>query len=243
MSTWSCRKPASTARSFCKVRVNRPADESRRTRSATCAATSARAQVLRVAAPGEPSFNLPCRLVRLAPSAGSRPNSTAVTMVAAAANASVRAFSATSIAIGPRPRDINASSRSVSQWATATPAVPPAAARSALSVRNWRTIRPRAAPIESLIAISCCLALERTIIRPARLAHATSRTTPTAAIRMRSGSENCRRSSFNPCAPESSSSVTVRRAAGSAAVSRAHRNRSAACACSRDTPGASRPTR
>ena len=142
------------------------------------------------------SFSLVCRLVRLAARAGRRPNNSAVTAVAAAANASVRAFGATSIAIGPRPRDIRASSRLVSQWATATPAAPPAAARSALSVRNWRTIRPRAAPIDRRIAISCCLAPERTSIRPARLAHATSRTTPTAAIRIWSGRENCRRSSF-----------------------------------------------
>ena len=157
------------------------------------------------------SFSLACTSVRLAPSAGSSPNNTAVTIVTTAANTSVRAFGATSSTIGPRPRDIMARSRSVTQYASATPAVPPAAARSALSVRSWRTIRPRAAPSESRTAISCCLALERTINRPARLAQATSSTTATAAIRIRSGSENCRRSSFNPCAPESSSSVTAGR--------------------------------
>ena len=165
---------------------------SRRTSSATCAATIARPQVFRVrSAPDALSFNLGCTSVRLAPSAGRSPNNTAVTIVTAAANTSVRAFGATSSTIGPRPRDIMARSRSVTQYASATPAAPPAAARSALSVRSWRTIRPRAAPSESRTAISCCLALERTINRPARLAQATSSTTPTAAIRIRSGSENC----------------------------------------------------
>jgi hypothetical protein len=183
-STWSCRKPASTERSFCKVRMNRPAAVSRTTSSATCTAIIARPQMFRVrSAPVALSFN-PGWTARLAPSAGNTPHNTAVTIVTAAANANMRAFGATSSTIGLRPRDIMTRSRLVAQYASASPAAPPAAARSAVSVRSCRTIRPRAAPSDSLTAISCCLALERTINRPARLAHAASRTTPTAAIRI-----------------------------------------------------------
>ncbi len=60
------------------------------------------------------------------------------------------------------------------------PAAPPSADSTIDSVSSWRMTRPRPAPRTTRMAISFCRASDRASIRFATLAHAMSRTAPTA---------------------------------------------------------------
>ena len=92
------------------------------------------------------------------------------------------------------------------QTASPRPAAPASAAMTHDSVNNWRTIRRRPAP-------SACRSLDsraRGTVRGRASGWPGWRRRraaggPTAAVRIASGDENCRRRSFKPCAPGSSS--------------------------------------
>ena len=68
--------------------------------------------------------------------------------------------------------------------ANSSPSAPPATPRTRLSVSICRSTRPRLAPSARRTATSRLRALARDRRRPATLAHAISRTSPTAAIRV-----------------------------------------------------------
>ena len=85
--------------------------------------------------------------------------------------------------------------------ASATPAAPPAVAMSRLSVKSWRISRVRFAPMARRTPISRCRASPRATSKPARLAHAITKTKPTMLIKTNRGSRAPSCKTNRPCAP------------------------------------------
>ena len=181
-------KPGRTRRISAKLRRRSPAPASSISESANWPTTSARRSRPREGptVPGPPSLRPSTRLVRVACSAGTRPNSTVVSAVSAAAKPSTARSSRTS-ARWRIDSGAAASSRSSDQMESSTPQTVPASASNALSVRSWRTSRDRGAPSAVRTAISLLRAAPRASIRFATFAQAMSRTSRTAPRSTRSG--------------------------------------------------------
>jgi hypothetical protein len=146
--------------------------------------------------------------MRVARSAGSTPNASTVAQLVIAANASTRPSGPTSSATGSAPETI-VSSTELPDRARIIPIVPPNTASSSASARLARTRRGRSAPIARQRAISRRRIDARASIRFARFAQATSRTRPTTAIRIRSGTDRLSRTRDAPRL----ASATIRRLA------------------------------
>ncbi len=109
---------------------------------------------------------------------------------------------------------------------------------------NWRTSRARPAPTASRTAISCRRAVARASSRLATLAHAISSTSPTTPISTLPASTSC---CWNcggkvPSVIGRTASERPRKSVGKASSSPLPMAFTLACACSKLTPGFSRPT-
>ena len=158
------------------------------TASATSAATSAVRRRSRATPEPDlrpPSRITPCRSVRAARSAGTRPKITALATVRATANVSTTpstlVWKMRGNVAGP-----DAASSCVAQVAIITPPSAPAAESTRLSASSWRTIRHRLAPSAARTASSRARPVPRASRRLATLAHAMSSTHATAPSQVNS---------------------------------------------------------
>ena len=137
---------------------------------------------------------------------------------------------------------MNRSSASAPKRASTTPSNAPAPESRSDSVRTWRASRMRPAPSETRTAISRRRAAPRASSMLATLVHAINCSSPTTAIRMRSGAENRSRKAERPPAADSRSIVVCsqRRLPLFCAIA-STRGRfstfSSARACATETPG------
>ena len=144
--------------------------------------------------------------MRLLRSAGARPNSNPLNSAAAVVKSSTRASGATLNETGFSCKRMNARITRVPPWAKHKPNTPPSTASNPLSVITWRMSRSRPAPKALRIENSRCRAAARASRRLATLAQAIASTTPTTAVRMRSGWRNCCRRRVQPVLPGCNSS-------------------------------------
>jgi hypothetical protein len=188
--------PGSRARRLRRLRRNSPEPVSSSSESATWTTTRVRRSRPRPPAI-EPACSLsaPTRSGRDTWSAGSRPKRIAAS--AAATKLKTRTRPSTLGEIASRICSSGASSCSprMVQYDTARPAMAPIAARTKLSTRSWRTMRRRPAPSPSRIEISRSRAAARATSRFDTLAQAMTRTRPTSAARILSGTSSARRTS------------------------------------------------
>ena len=194
----SSATPVSVVFRFCRLRTNRPAPNSRRKLSATCAVTS---PLRRNNDPPPPaiaptvSFSVVHGSGRLARSAGSRPKTIPVTKVRPSVNARIRRSGCARISSGFPSEGIERqqSARQRHGERDADHAADRTRARR-LSTSSCRTSRPRDAPSDSRTAISFCRMKPRAMSRFATLAQAMSSTRPTMHISTISAVEKSLRS-------------------------------------------------
>src|SRR5436853_5578225 len=131
--------------------------------------------------------------------AGANPKSMPVPTAKPAVNISTWVSTPAAIDAGPdfTPTAMR-TNNALPQWATNKPNVAPILASNTLSVSNCRIRRDRPAPMDSRTAISRWRAAPRARRRFAILAHATSKTEATNAIRQVKGTAKSRRTSENP---------------------------------------------
>ena len=145
----SGRKPGCTSSSFCRLRTNNSAPTSSTRENATCAVTSARRRPWRsrpAVMPRPPARIAAAGAIRVARSAGSRPNSRQVPMAIAAVNPSIRRSSCRPTKTGLSGVLRNAISVRLSTCASPTPRTVPSTASSRLSESSCRTsLRSRGA--------------------------------------------------------------------------------------------------
>jgi len=169
--------------SLTKLRISSAPAASSTTAHANCAATRTE-KMRRCRTPAvalrPPSFSAPEESWRDDSNAGSRPQTSAAAIDAAAVKARTRPSSPISCDRGS-PSLSDVSSARVSHHASASPEAPPATASTPVSTRISRMTRPRPAPRAVRIAISRPRAAARVSIRQAMSAQAISSSTPTAA--------------------------------------------------------------
>ena len=191
--TCSGRYPRSTSRIFSKLRSSSPEADSRTSAMAISATTSVERR--RACPPPAvplrpPSFSCAFTLVRSAANAGASPHTNPSPPRAAAqipplpVQPDLVDRAAGSPAAGSCPR-------AAPPPPVASPSTPPLTLNTRLSRIVCRSSAAARAPSASRTAISRCLRMARTSIRPARLAHAISSTTATARNSVRSSGRAC----------------------------------------------------
>ena len=185
--------PVSTAISFVKLRISRPALASSTTASATLETTSMACRRCWRAPPmlrAPPSRSRSVRSRRSLTTSGSNPKTMAVSADSANVKSTTRPSSRTSCTPG-RPSVITSGIARTTALPMNKPSAPPAAVSSRPSTSSICSKRRRPAPSAARTLISRWRVTARLSTRFATFAHATSSTSPTAPSRISNGLWTC----------------------------------------------------
>ena len=241
VNTLCAVKPTSTCRNLMKLRTMSPEPASSTSASATSAITNNRRirPCLRLPIPLlPPSLSDSRTLPRAAWSAGKRPKIKIVSKASAKVKISTRLFTVIALPRGNEAGN-NDESRSIPHIASNAPSNPPIKPSGRHSMITCRTMRARLAPRLARIANSFSRADARASSRLATLTQATSNTNATAP----SNTSNALRESPVICSCIGTTRAPSPLLPGSCSSIRRAMALTSACACSRVTPGLSRPTR